>query len=386
MLATRFWPDRYGGVEERLWHVSRQLAATGRDVTVLTENRVGAPAEQRLEPNLLVRRFAPMNCGRWWRWADVLRVNWWRRVIASQPRAQALWCSNPYMTCGAILAGRRQGLIHNPAACNAAMHRLYRRDRRVESMRSSWWLRAIDQAAFRWSPTVVVSSVNLRDQLLEHYGMRDDVHVIPHGVRQAPPVDRSASRRRFGLGDDHWVVGYVGRLDPCKDLDFAFTAAAGALGERGRMLIVGDGPDRARLQGVAAGLGLADRTIWAGQMDEPAEAYAAMDVLVLPSLYESFGLVILEAMAAGVPVIGRRRLSTDRAAVLTASDELIDHGRTGFVVDSLDAMDMARRLAELRDNAPMQLAMARAARHQAALRPWSRVVGDYLNLLPGKAA
>lgn len=387
ILATRFWPDRYGGVEQRLWHVSRQMAWLGWRVTVLTENRIGAPAEESPEPNLTIKRFGAMNAGRLWRWSDLLRVNWWRKVLLSQPKTDYLWCSNPYMTCAALLAGRRKGLIHNPAACNSAMNALYRRDRRIQSMRADWQLRRIDRLAFAYAPQVVVSSVNLRDQLFEHYGRREEVHIIPHGSPALTPTDRSAARNRFGLNPSHWVVGFVGRLDPCKDLDFAFQAAAGgSLGDRGRLLIVGHGPDRLRLEELSRRLGIADRVIWAGEQSDTSAAYAAMDVMVLPSLYESFGLVILEAMAAGVPVIGRRRAVTREGIVLTANEELIEHGRTGFLVDPFDPRSMAARLATLRDDPHLRRSMGAEARRRATSRGWSQVVNDYLRLIERKAA
>jgi len=107
-----------------------------------------------------------------------------------------------------------------------------------------------------------------------------------------------------------FVVGYAGRLVPEKGVDVLLRAAAGLSGDW-RMVLLGDGPERANLRALAQSLGIAERVEFAGQVPstQTAAYYARMDALVLPSRRmpnwtEQFGRVLVEAMACGVPVVG----------------------------------------------------------------------------------
>jgi glycosyltransferase involved in cell wall biosynthesis len=117
-----------------------------------------------------------------------------------------------------------------------------------------------------------------------------------------------------------------------------------------RVLIVGDGPLRADLEAQAARLGVGHVVRFAGYQEDVVSAYAAMDVFVLPSRDEGFGLVFLEAMAVGVPVVGTR---------VIGSEDAVDDGVTGLLVPYADpaalaaalrgilqSPDLARRLRE----------------------------------------
>lgn len=381
-LCARYWPDQHGGVERRLRQVSLALAGAGCRVDVLTEKRDPQLSDSELlDSNLFVRRLAPLNAGRLWRVMDLMRVRWWCQAIGQSEPGGVIWATDPRMALAACLVGRGGDLVYNPAGCVAAMEHTARTFPQVHTMRTPALRRWLDRAAYRRAGRVVVGSVCLERQLARFYGPREPVHVVPHGV--APVVldkgTREAFRLNYGVGPGEWVVGFVGRLDPVKDLGFLFQAfRRGDFCERGRVLIVGDGPDRSRLESIAQGYGIASRLIWAGRMDDPTPAYAAMDVLVLPSLHEMFGNVLVEAMAAGVPVIGRQG---DGVNILNAASEIIDHGHNGYVVDGRDPTDLAGRLGHLAENPAECRSMSRHAVESATGRTWSRVAEDYLAIL-----
>jgi glycosyltransferase involved in cell wall biosynthesis len=129
------------------------------------------------------------------------------------------------------------------------------------------------------------------------------VHVLPHGIDPAPFEtlgDRAAARRHFAIPDEARVVGSLGGLFSSKGMHRLVEAAA-ALGSGVVVLVAGEGPERPRLARLAQDLGVALRL--PGWLDDVRPALAAMDVLALASDSEGLPTAVLQAMAAGVPVV-----------------------------------------------------------------------------------
>lgn len=141
------------------------------------------------------------------------------------------------------------------------------------------------------------------------------------------------------------VIGALGRLHEQKGFDVLLRAAA-ILRDRGlafRLRIAGEGPDRALLEGLIHDNGLAGQAELLGWVSPPGPFLATLDLFAVPSRYEPFGLVVIEAMAAGVPVV---------ASDLEGPREILERGRLGFLVASEDPEKLADRLVEaLRDRA-----------------------------------
>lgn len=124
---------------------------------------------------------------------------------------------------------------------------------------------------------------------------------------QAEQVDRAAAREHLGLPQDAWVVGNAGRLHPDKDqatLIRGFAQALPQLPAGSLLAIMGSGRLEALLKALAAELGVSDSVRFLGQVAHGRRYFRAFDVFALSSDHEPFGMVLLEAMAAGVPVIG----------------------------------------------------------------------------------
>jgi glycosyltransferase involved in cell wall biosynthesis len=188
------------------------------------------------------------------------------------------------------------------------------------------------QWAGRWlAPSIdlhVTHSRGIRDSVLTAYARRPRrVEVVSLGIdlrrfdRALAKTDRVADYRR----DAERVVGAIGRLVPQKAMHVLVDATPALLqaDPATRVLIVGDGPLRADLEAQANRLGVAHAIRFAGYQEDVVSAYAAMDVFVLPSRDEGFGLVFLEAMAMGVPVVGTR---------VIGSEDAVDDGVTGLLV------------------------------------------------------
>ena len=167
------------------------------------------------------------------------------------------------------------------------------------------------------------------------------VTVIPHGVdldrfRPAATEERRAARTMLGLDDEHRVALFVGHELDRKGLPLAIDALAHA--PTVLLLVVGGyaaAIDRMRRRAVTAGV--ADRVLFVGPQGNLSTHFAASDMFVLPSDYESFGLVITEALASGVPVIATR--------VGCAPDLIVD-GENGYLVDR-DAAQIGDRFEQI---------------------------------------
>src|SRR5690606_25860479 len=141
------------------------------------------------------------------------------------------------------------------------------------------------------------------------------VDVIPLGVdlAQFTPGDRGAARRRTGIPSDERVILTIGRIEPLKGLDVLIESLAQMrdLDRVGLYIIGGDEharPELERLAAIARGFGVQDHVhlLGARAHEELADYYRAADIVAVPSFYESFGLVAVEAMACGAPVVASR--------------------------------------------------------------------------------
>lgn len=176
------------------------------------------------------------------------------------------------------------------------------------------------------------------------------------------PDRRSAVRREMMGGDDKTIVLHVGRIAMEKDVETlvaSFEQARAALGDRAVFCIAGDGPRAAWVRAAtpwAHHLGFIDR-------QKLADLYADADLFVFPSPTETCGLVALEALASGLPVVG-----ADAGGTI----DNLREGITGRIVHAGDAQGFARAIVQLAEDAPQRHAMGEAARAFAIGRDWAR--------------
>ncbi len=198
------------------------------------------------------------------------------------------------------------------------------------------------------------------------------ISVLPAGVdlEMFSPSEKSEARRSLGLPDRNIVLS-VGRVEPLKGFDILLMAMA-TLDERAdnTVVIVGggaeDSPELERLRDLARSLGLEDRIIFTGAVSQEQLSvyYNAADVYVMPSYYESFGLVALEAMACGVPVIASR---------VSGPRSFVRSGETGYLIDRRCPEPFAQKIDTLLHNPILRESMGRAARSHAETLGWDMV-------------
>ena len=204
---------------------------------------------------------------------------------------------------------------------------------------------------------------------LRRQGFHDRMSLWLRGVDASlfSPRRRSERTRRWLAPRAERIVLYVGRLAPEKRIDIllsAFQEVRRAIGERAALVLVGDGPlgpelRRTSPQGVR----------FTGYLSGPAlaEVYASADLFVFPSDTETFGNVVLEAMASGLPVV-----AADRGGVT----ESVHTGETGLLVPAGSSEGFAQATLTLLTDEPRRAELARGARGFARQRTWTRVLDD----------
>ncbi|MBP2708427.1 glycosyltransferase family 4 protein [Microbispora sp. RL4-1S] len=222
--------------------------------------------------------------------------------------------------------------------------------------------RGVDRAA-----AVIALTERLGRQL-----SRPGVHVIPSGVSGA----FLAVEPGRGLPRDlpHPRIAFVGRLHPQKGVDTLLHAFRLLdAGYTGYLVIVGDGPERARLHRMARHLGIARRTRFLGFVphDRIPSLLKDVDVLVLPSRYEELGSVLVEAMYCGTPVV---------ASATGGIPELVRDGHEGLLVPPGSPAALAGALREVIDDPPLAARLAGHARRRVDEHTWDHLVHRVLDV------
>ena len=240
-----------------------------------------------------------------------------QRAIRAAANCDLVHIQTPFSAHGAgIAAARRHGL---PVV--ASYHTLFEEYlQHYAPFLPKSWLRALARRISRYQcnqlDAVIVPSAQMQERLLE-YGVTAPLHILPTGI----PLGRFAHgnrdrfRQHYQIEPDRPVALYVGRAAHEKNIDFLIDALQIALKSVPRLLllIAGEGPALQRLQDHARHLGISESVRFVGYLDrthELPDCYAAADQFVFASHTETQGLVLLEAMAAGLPVVALAKMGT----------------------------------------------------------------------------
>jgi glycosyltransferase involved in cell wall biosynthesis len=258
-------------------------------------------------------------------------------------------------------------LVHANAI--AAMAHFWRRPGRwFQSIQTTQptphWHWRIQAMAARSAERIIVPSPSVARCAREWADVpAEKIVVIPNAIDCQPEAPLVRATHAGELG-----IGFVGRLDPVKRIGDLLSATA-RLGVGYRLDIYGEGAERGNIEAQIAALGVTNRVTLHGAITRPQEALSAMDVLVLPSSAEGFGLVLIEAQAAGVPVV-----ATDAPGIR----DVIVSGRTGLLVPVGDVARLADAIRSVReDPAKWQERINEARREIERRYTWSRVIPMY---------
>ncbi|MCE5268502.1 MAG: glycosyltransferase [Planctomycetaceae bacterium] len=218
---------------------------------------------------------------------------------------------------------------------------------------------AIDRAMACRSRAVVVNSDGVRDFYVQHGTPAERIRVIPNGVVLPSPPD--STRRQLlaelGLPEGSRIIGWVGRLWPQKRLEDAIWAAdlLKVIRHDVHLLVIGDGPQRDRLHRYREQVRIADRVHFLGQRSDVPRLMPHFDLLWSSSGYEGQSNAILEAMAAGVPVV-----ATD----IPGTRDLVLPGVTGYLVPVGSRAGLAKYAERLLNDSALAARLGAAARQR----------------------
>lgn len=221
--------------------------------------------------------------------------------------------------------------------------------------------RMLDRSTDRY---FVTTEVFRQELLARRICAPEKVDVIPLGIEAGPgpdPAARLLARQALGIDASRRVVAAAGRFEPQKGFAGLVEAFARVVVARPDALLVlfGDGPLRPSLERQVAHLRLGDHVRFAGWRPDVPSLLPAADVFCLSSRWESFGYVLLEAMAAGVPIVATR---------VDGVPEVLDGGRLGALVESASPARLADALCGLLGDAPRRRLLAQAGRDEVVGR------------------
>ena len=306
----------------------------------------------------------------------VLHSHYWLSGLVAQ-RLRQEW-NTPVMQMFHTLGKLKNSVAKGPAEMETPL--------RVESERNI--MNSVDR--------LIAANPLEKAQMIWLYGADPaKIEVIPCGVDLElfyPRCDADV-KAELDLPDDHKMVLFVGRIEPLKGIDVLIQAMALVLEKRPELrddfclCIIGGEPDvapgdmnreMARLQEMRAELGIDDVVTFLGKREQTAlpNYYSAAEVCVVPSHYESFGMVALEAMACGTPVIA------SRVGGLTFT---VKDGQTGFLVPNDDPHALADRLGLLLADEQLKQEMGRRAAELSKRYAWplvaEQIVAAYRDLV-----
>lgn len=279
----------------------------------------------------------------------------------------------------AAIAARRTGVAH-----------VVRRPVALADEEFASWRRPLIHGIDGWilrrtRAVIAVSEASKRRMVETQRVDAAHIEVIANGVAMNGNgrPDRDTARREFGVEDDVFVIGGVGQLIARKAFHLLIEAVARLRDDvpalTAVVVLVGDGPERERLRALATARGV--RLVLTGYRDQPQALLSAFDVAVLPSRAEGMPLVLLEAMAVGVPCV---------ATPAAGSVEVVEDGVSGLLVPFDDVVALAAALRRLAIDAPARQRMGAAAASRIASQfslqaMWGRYRELLLRVTRGRA-
>jgi glycosyltransferase involved in cell wall biosynthesis len=359
LVVSGIWPPDVGGPASHAPEVAAYLRSRGHGVEVVTT------ASRDPEPEEYPVHWATRALPPGLRHANVTRV-----IARASRRADVVYATGLYVRSALACAATRTPLVFKLTSDPAYERTVWRGG----GARQERFLAISRDFAVRRAAHIFTPSRFLRDRALTWGVPVERVSVLPNPAPLLPELPtQAAARARLGVDGD--VLSFAGRLSVQKSLELAFEALAQVEGVT--LLLAGDGPERARLEGLAASLG--ERVRFLGAVDRRGvlEVFRAGDAGILTSSWENFPHTLVESLAVGTPVI---------ATAVGGVPEIVRDGENGLLVASGDADALAAAIRRyFSDGALRARLQADAVASVADFSP-ERVYGELERTLAGAAA
>lgn len=353
LLLNRSYYPHIGGIENSLYYLSREYERMGNEVVILTEEVKGDyPCREeyadiitypRYSVNKLLLPILPL--------INKSKITKWIRENKQRVEADLIICRDPMLGLSYLEVFPKANIVYIPAV----VIKYYNKGIRKAQSAKGYIKEALRYSQLKIeerqqkkilarAQRVIVFSKNVRKQLLDgRLCKKEKITVCHPGV-----ADKFICQEPVTSLDDSMIsFVFVGRLVAEKNLDMLIDAFSQLQCKNKRLVLVGNGDQRCNLENKVKRLSLTSNVIFVGESNTPEKYYRESNYFVIPSSYESFGQVVIEALSSGTPVIG---FSTIEGKTLTAIDELIVDGETGFICkefssDSLrDSMERAEKV------------------------------------------
>jgi glycosyltransferase involved in cell wall biosynthesis len=240
----------------------------------------------------------------------------------------------------------------------------------------SWFFRRLERWLARGTDALIAVSPEVRDDLVAlGVAPKEKFVVIRLGIELEgriadSPAERAGTRRLLGVEDDRFVVGWIGRMTGVKRPDDVVRAFR-LVREHGIdacLCMVGDGPERERVELLAHQLGIVRDCLFPGYQEEIGSFFGAFDVFVLSSANEGTPVTAIEALASGCPVVATR---------VGGVPDVVRDGEDGFLVEPGDVLALAERLVRLAADPGLRDRLGAAGRERVVPRyRVERMIGD----------
>lgn len=227
---------------------------------------------------------------------------------------------------------------------------------------------------------IIAVSNGVRREIVEYYGRPDDeISVIPNGVdlEEFYPGNRrlyrAEIRQQFGISERDFVLLFVGGDWERKGLEYIIRSLPFIGFQSVKLLVVGEWFSRGYFTELSQNSKTSGQIVWIGKSRAVRKFYAASDLLILPSFYEAFSLVMLEAMASGLPLLATR---------INGAEDLIREGCNGYFV-TRDSRDIAQRVELFINNRHLLETMGCCARKTAERYSWDRIAREIMKVYAG---
>ena len=386
---TTFYPAT-GGIENYLYYTSKALLKMDHKPTILcSQHQPNLPRKEVYEGINIIRHpyyrlppipFAPINPTYYVKKLQKFLKNdsadydviWSRILYEAYASGKAFKGEIPIIFIQAAIAITLSKIASTNYGLINKIH--------VKSIIPQYYF--IEKRAIEMSDKVVVLSHSRMREISDFYNLRDEkFEVIPPGVdleNFKPSEKDKMLLKKLSLPDNSKIILTVCRLSHEKNLEMLIRAFDKINIRNIYLVLVGDGPERPYLEKLVKQLNLINKTRFVGNRKDIERFYSIADVFVLPSTYEGFGQVFLEAMASGVPCIG---LSPDYPNIIVACDEIIRDGRTGYLADPYSIDDLAEKIEKMISNDNLRDKLGTESRKVCEEEyTWERTVVLLLNL------